>query len=235
MNAADQPPEPAPPRDVLVREVLFASVGILAALALVKHLRPVVPLVAEHAFTIAAGLQLYVPILLIGKRGITRESLGASLARWREDLALVAVLAIATTIPYAIGHHVWQTEVFHRPFHLRLPDDLLTSVLLQVFVVALAEEMFFRGYLQERMERLWPAKRRLFGAPFGVAIVASSAVFALAHFVGEYDPSRLGPFFPSLVFGLLRARTGTIVGAIGYHAFSNILAEVLWASYHSKP
>lgn len=234
MNERTDPPS-QPPRAVLVREVFVASLGILVALAIVKHLRPVAPLVAEHAFTIAAGLQLYVPILLIGKRGITRDTLGASLAKWREDLALVAVLAVATTIPYAIGHHLWQTELLHRPFHFRLPDELLTSVLLQIFVVALAEEMFFRGYLQERMARLWPAKRRLLGAPFGAAILASSAVFALAHFVGEYDPSRLGPFFPSLVFGLLRARTGTIVGAIGYHAFSNILAEVLWASYHSKP
>lgn len=224
------------PRPVLLREVLVASLGVLVVLGALKHLDRAVafpPAVAEWVSvgTVAAALQLYVPLWLVGRRGISWESLGLTLRAWRRDLAAVAVLAALTTVPFALGHHLWQTAYLGRSFSFALPSRFLELVVVQVAVVGLAEELFFRGYLQERMARLWPARRHLFGAPFGRAVVWTSVVFALAHFVGEYRFDRLGPFFPSLVFGLLRGRTGTIVGAVGYHAFCNILSDVLFASY----
>jgi membrane protease YdiL (CAAX protease family) len=220
-----------PSRRDLAREAVIASVGILLVLTVVKHAGALIPVIGAYAFTAAAAIQLYVPLMLIGKRGITKASLGLSLDKWRADLAAVAVLAVVTAVPFAIGHHYWQTVLMHHPFKPRLPDGVLEAVVTQVLVVALAEELYFRGYLQERLQRIWPAKRKLFGVPFGMAIVVAAAVFALAHFLGEYQLDRLGPFFPALVFGLLRARTGTIVGSIAYHAFCNVLGEVLWASY----
>jgi CAAX protease family protein len=220
-----------PTRPELVKEAWIAGAGILAFLALVKHAGQIVPFIGEHAFTFAAAAQLYVPVLLIGRRGVTRASLGLVLSRWREDLSLVALLSLVTIVPFAIGHHFWQTLLNHRPFHARVPEDLIANVLTQIFVVALAEELYFRGYLQERLTRIWPPSKRIFGVPFGLAIVVAAAVFALGHFVGEYRPDRLGPFFPALLFGLLRQRTQTIVGAVAYHAFCNILSDVLWASY----
>lgn len=223
--------EPEVPRGALVREVAVASAGIVLLLGCLKHLAALVPLVREHAFTVAAAVQLYVPVGLIGRRGITRETLGLTFARWRADLGAVAVLAVVTGVPFAIGHHFWQTWWLHRTLAPRLPEGLLEDVAVQLGVVALAEELFFRGYLQERMERLWPATRTLLGAPFGRAIVGASVVFALAHFAGEYRVDRLGPFFPGLLFGLLRARTRTIVGSTAYHGLCNLLSDVLWACY----
>jgi membrane protease YdiL (CAAX protease family) len=223
-----------PEKSALARELWIASTGILLLMGIVKHANPnlrILPGVEINAFTIVAAAQLFVPIYLIGRRGITKETLGLRLDRWKEDLLLLFALSVIVTVPFAIGHHYWQTILYHRPFRFRMPDDLLNTVVTEVLVVALAEELYFRGYLQERFSRLWPAKRMLFGAPFGKAIIVSAAIFALAHFVGEYRPDRLGPFFPALVFGLLRARTGTIVAAVGFHAYCNVLGEVLWASY----
>lgn len=220
------------PRPVVVREAWIAALGVLLLLGVVKHLGAAIPFIGRHAFTLAAGAQLYVPIFLIGRRGITKASLGLTFARVREDLTAVAVLGLLTAIPYAVGHHFWQTMVFHHAFRFRIPEDFLLDVVTQVLVVALAEEVYFRGYLQERIDRVVPpARLRIFGVPFGRAVILTSVVFALAHFVGEYRFDRLGPFFPGLVFGLLRARTGTVIGAVGYHAFCNILSDVLWTSY----
>lgn len=230
--STSEPRDAQPPsRAALVREVWIASLAVLAVLAVVKHVGVFVPFVGEHAFTIAAAFQLYVPVYLIGRRGITAESLGLTFAQWKSDLKWVAILAVIVTVPFAIGHHYWQTELFHRTFRLRFPPDFVESVVVQVLVVGLAEELYFRGYLQGRMQELWPAKHKIVGAPVGGAIFAAAAVFALAHFVGEYRPDRLGPFFPALLFGWLRARTTTIVGAVGFHAFCNVLADVLWACY----
>lgn len=234
--ATDAPTDDAgahPERPALVREALLAGFGILLVLGVVKHVGAVVPFVGRHSFTIAAAVQLYVPIFLIGRRGITKHFLGLRWDRWRADLFGAGVWAVVVTVPFAVGHHLWQTGLHHRTFTWRMPDNLLETLLIQVLVVGLAEELFFRGYLQGRLEQLWPAKRRLFGVPFGAAIVVAAAVFALAHFVGEYRPDRLGPFFPALVFGWLRARTGTILGAVVFHAYCNVLGDILYTFYRS--
>jgi membrane protease YdiL (CAAX protease family) len=227
----DETIESPPTREALIKEAWIAVVAILLLLGVVKHVGRFVPFIGDNAFTIAAAFQLYVPVLLIGKRGVTKESLGLVLSRWKEDLSLVGLISLITIVPFAIAHHFWQTLLFHRLFHARLPEDVLQSIITQFLVVAIAEELYFRGYLQERLTRIWPPTRRIFGVPFGWAIVVSAAVFALGHFVGEYRPDRLGPFFPALVFGLLRQRTQTIVGAAAYHAFCNLLGDVLFASY----
>jgi uncharacterized protein len=222
---------PPPDRPALIREAWIASLGILIAFGLLKQVGPMIPFLGEHVFTIAAAIQLYVPLMMIGRRDITRRSLGLTLVAWRQDLRLLAILAALTTIPFAIGHHFWMTGFFGLQFRLNWPDGFVERVLTQIFVIALAEELFYRGYLQERLQRIWPAKRKLFGAPFGAAILVAASVFALAHFVGEYRFDRLGPFFPALLFGLMRSRTQTIVGAIGYHAYCNLLGDFLWACY----
>lgn len=221
-----------PDRAALRREVLRASIGILVVLGVLKHLGALVPPIAEYAFAAAAVAQLYGPLWIADRTGLDRDALGLDTRRWPRDVALALALGVATIVPFAIGHHWWQTELFHRTFRLQLADGLLVMVLTQVIAVALPEELFFRGYLLGRMEALWPARRRLFGAPFGAALLWSSVVFALAHFVGEYAPARLGPFFPALLFGLLRLRTGSIVAAVTYHAFCNVLSAMLWACYH---
>lgn len=219
-------------RAALAREVLYASLGILVLFTVVKHLGRAIPAFGPHAFTVAAAAQLYVPILLIGRRsGLSYQTLGLHKGDLRRDLLLCLGLCVLTVLPYALLHHVWQTVVGHRVLWPRWPYGLGTKLLTQIFLVALPEELFFRGYLQRRMELLWPAQRRLFGVPFGKAIILASFVFALGHFVGEYRPDRLGPFFPALVFGLLRTRTNSLVTPILYHAFCNVLSDALFVSY----
>lgn len=219
-------------RRALAQEVLYASLGILLLFTVVKHLGRAVPAFGPHAFTVAAAAQLYVPILLIGRRvGISYESLGLQRGDLRRDLLLCLVLCLVTIIPFAVLHHLWQTVVGHRTLWPRWPHGIGVKLLTQVFLVALPEELFFRGYLQRRMELLWPAGRKLFGVPFGKAVIVASAVFALGHFVGEYRPDRLGPFFPALLFGLLRTRTNSLVTPVLYHAFCNVLSDALFVSY----
>lgn len=218
------------PRSAIVQEAALASFGILFVLGLIKHLKGV-PVVASFGFTAALGLQLYFPLLRRGRNGVTTASIGLGLATWRIDLKWFLMWGLLVTPFFVFGHHFYQTIFMGRGFNFALPEDILQRLFMQTLVVALAEEVFFRGYLQERFERLWPARRKLFGVPFGAAILLGSAVFALAHFVGEYNPARLGPFFPSLLFGLLRARSGSIWGAAGLHAYFNVLGDLVWASY----
>ncbi len=98
-------------------------------------------------------------------------------------------------------------------------------------MIALPEEAFYRGYLLTALDDIWPPARRLLGARVGLGLVVSSAVFALGHLLTEFNPSRLAVFFPALVFGWLRARTGGVGAAILFHAFCNLFASYLARGY----
>jgi membrane protease YdiL (CAAX protease family) len=115
--------------------------------------------------------------------------------------------------------------------HLHAPPDALLLAVSQLVVVAIPEELFFRGYLMERLEQVWPPTRRIAGAKVGWALIVSSALFALGHLAVIPNPQRLAVFFPALLFGWMRARTRSIAAGALFHALCNVLADVLHTSY----
>jgi uncharacterized protein len=112
-------------------------------------------------------------------------------------------------------------------FHLRMPDGFAVLLLSQILVVAVPEELFFRGYLMSRFELRWPSTRRLLGAAVGWPLLLSSVLFAAGHFFVDLAPARLAVFFPALVFGWMRSRSGSIAPAALFHALCNVLSEIL--------
>ena len=118
-------------------------------------------------------------------------------------------------------------------FTLVLPDDLGNRVLGQLLVIALPEEAFFRGYLQSALDGHWKAKRwNILGGKVGWGWLLSAAIFAAGHLLTVPDnPGRLAVFFPALLFGWLRARTGGVGAGILFHACCNLFSATLAASY----
>ena len=104
------------------------------------------------------------------------------------------------------------------------------AVVVGLFAVALPEEVFHRGYLMSALEQRWPAKRTVFGVPFGWAAVLSSALFALGHLVTMANTARLATFFPALVFAWLWRRSDSLWAPALFHVGSNLLMDVLLAS-----
>lgn len=147
------------------------------------------------------------------------------------DLGLALGLALITFPPFAIGHHFWQQAFGAGAYAFRVPDDLLVTLAKNVFLVALPEEMFYRGFLEHRLERWMPTRLRVLLIPISRTVLLASALFALGHFLGEYNPARLGPFFPAFVFSALTRRSGSIMGAVVYHGASNAFSALLLAGY----
>jgi uncharacterized protein len=113
------------------------------------------------------------------------------------------------------------------PSHADLPADFALVAVTQLVVIAVPEELFFRGYLLGRLEQRWPPVRRLFGAPVGRALLVSSLLFAVGHVLVDLNPQRVAVFFPALVFGWMRARTGSIAAGAAFHALCNLYSELL--------
>jgi membrane protease YdiL (CAAX protease family) len=151
---------------------------------------------------------------------------------FRKDMGAVLVLCAVFFPPFALAHFGWQSMLglHHKAF--RVPPDILVFWAKNTFLIALPEELFYRGFLETRLERWWPTKRStLFGIPLGRTVFVASALFALGHFLGEYNPARLGPFFPAFLFSALTRRSGSIAGAVAFHGLCNTFSYLLAAGY----
>ena len=104
---------------------------------------------------------------------------------------------------------------------------LLTFLAVQLLLIALPEEIFYRGYLQTRLQGVFKRRWVVLGGDVGPAVLVTSALFALGHLVAIPSASRLAVFFPSILFGWLRDRTCSVAGPVILHALSNVLLTVL--------
>jgi hypothetical protein len=142
---------------------------------------------------------------------------------------LALLVAAVFFPPFVIGYIAWwdpQTD-----FALKWGDAPLDEALGQVLAIALPEEVFYRGYLQSALDRAWPPRMRVLGADVGMGLVLSSAIFAIGHVATEPHIARLSVFFPSLIFGYLRARSGGVGAPTLFHAACNLLAAYLGRGY----
>ncbi len=169
---------------------------------------------------------------------------------WRELArgAGVGVLACALVFPPFVlafwwfarllpalppGLAAWLAPYLGEPrLAFRLPDGLPLMVAVQVLVVALPEELFYLGLLQASLARAAPGRGvTVLGARLGHGFLLTQALFAAGHLV-TLEPWRLATFFPGLLFGWLRARTGGLAAPVVAHALSNLLVTTLERSFY---
>jgi membrane protease YdiL (CAAX protease family) len=111
----------------------------------------------------------------------------------------------------------------------------MIRIVTQLLVVALPEELFYRGFMQTAWSktRAGGRTRRVLGAELGPGFLRTQLLFALGHLV-VLQPWRLATFFPGLLFGWLRARTGGLAAPVLFHALSNLLMMTLEASFYGS-
>ncbi len=169
--------------------------------------------------------QLYVPLWWIRYNRLEPADFGINI-HGRQDLRRTA-LAIVIIFPiYALLYFGMQWYLAWRnSFVIHIHPDLQIGLAWMFFtelaLVAIPEEVFYRGFLQTRLLRMWP---------FWKAALVANLFFALAHFVGDYNIARLLPFFPGLVFSYLAYRSGSVMGASIFHALCNCFSQVLYKS-----
>jgi membrane protease YdiL (CAAX protease family) len=114
----------------------------------------------------------------------------------------------------------------------RLPERLPLLLAVQLLVVALPEELFYRGWMQTSWARSAPGRGvTVLGARLGAGFLATQLLFAAGHLV-TLQPWRLATFLPGLLFGWLRERTGGLAAPVVAHALSNLLMSTLERSFY---
>jgi len=250
---AHRPPTPDPPRR-LVKTWAKAIFGLAVARA-VSLLEPTGILAANLA-GVAAVLFVALSDARVKKGGgsWTEHGVPAGSLRDRSTWsawgrgALYGLFSCALVLPcfgLLFAGYAWLLSHFSpslfgaalpyaRPAHLalRLPPDLFLRALLQILVVALPEELFYRGWMQTSWARGAPGRGvRVLGARLGAGFFSTQILFAAGHLV-LLDPLRLVTFLPGLWFGWLRERTGGVAAPVLAHALSNLFLQALEASFY---
>ena len=173
--------------------------------------------VAHHGLSLGG---LFDPEPLSARR-LTREAARA--------LGFAALIALIVFPFFWVGYVMWWKPTL--PFSPAPPPRWNEDVLGQLLVIALPEEAFYRGYLQTAFDDAFRRHVKLLGVRVGPGLLVSAALFAAGHVLTKVDPNRLAVFFPALLFGWLRARTGGVGAPIAFHAMSNLFADYLARSY----
>jgi len=135
-----------------------------------------------------------------------------------ERLRVGTTLKSASDMPYTIHRSYWW---------------IFNLIIFQFLLVALPEEVFYRGYLQSRLDQVFTKETKVFGVSVSImSLVVTSALFAIGHYITVPSVHRLAVFFPSLLFGWMRRASGGILAPLIFHALCNLFVEFAALHYH---
>lgn len=239
----------APARDrsdlrLLVVGVLLVEVIYLASVHLMEPLLTLVPLIPAHEVmhgTTPAGLRVHLfsfatlglAVVLVARRLHGRgfpSLVGPAGPMLRQMIrvtlvagAMVLVVQMLMLDPAMLDYGEM------RPLGPWLA--LLPLSLAAILVQSGAEELFYRGYVQQQL-----AVRH--ASPW-VWMVLPNLLFAAAHYApgmsyGEAVQYLIWAFFFGVAASDLTARSGTLGPAIGFHLVNNALAFLLYGEAHGS-
>jgi membrane protease YdiL (CAAX protease family) len=198
-------PKPFPVKPLLVFVAVIAAVRLSLSLPAAPILSP--PL-------IAAALFLYSPLPRYRRRGFPAWARATNPGR---SVAFFVLLAGAGAIAFFLFVRLPLPPAIS-PYRGTVP---LTAAMAahHLLLVALPEEVFFRGYLYDAFVE---AGRE--------PVLPVAFLFAVGHFVIAPSPFRLLTFFPALLLGWGRKRSGNVYVPTAVHFLYNLFPSLIGGS-----
>ena len=197
--------------------VFILVIGICKVLHAYRSL----PFLSQTLPVWAAALFLYVPLLVLLRTRTRPELWGLTLRQFLLSLNVFLVVSLLFLPAFVLVYWLYRDVWLQVPVRMSFPQDWLLLLLYHLLCVALPEEVFYRGYVQSRLNQTFSRRVVLLAAPVGFGWLYASFLFALGHFVISFRPEALATFLPGLVFAWLRERTGSIVASTAFHALCN--------------
>ena len=222
-------PAPAPDdldplaRQKIFKQTLWVWFFTMVAIRLVHELQRI-PAIAEYTMIFTAAILIYVPIWIFHRRKERVDFFEKDHIAFLKSLGWFLAVSIVIFPIMEIGNRYYQEIAFHKHYVGVNYKGILQFAFFQLVVIAIPEELFYRGYIQPQLNRIWGRPWRILGAPVGKSLFFTSFIFALSHSLIQLQWWHFSIFFPSLVFGWLRERTGAITAGSLFHALSNVFS-----------
>jgi membrane protease YdiL (CAAX protease family) len=189
---------------------LLVLAGVFAAIRVALFLGPSLPFASPAG--VAAALFLYAPLPHYLRRGTPSwVSVTGPGRSFRTALLLAAagaaafILFVRLPLPPSIS-----------PYRATTTPLSATLVAHLLFLVALPEELFFRGYLYDAFEEAgWEP------------VLPTALLFAAGHVALGATPIRAMTFFPGLLLGWGRKRSGNIYVPLAVHFIYNLYPSLI--------
>lgn len=152
--------------------------------------------------------------------------------RWRLQPGSMRIALIMTTGVFVLFIGLWLVAV-------AIGEDPAPRADLEQFawdatIPNLTEELIWRGVMLAVLDRAFPPRRHVLGAPMGWGVVITSIGFGLGHTIllgadGSWAFSLGGGLFATAMgfaFGWIRARTGSIWPAFALHCAPELGVDV---------
>jgi membrane protease YdiL (CAAX protease family) len=208
-------------------------VFVIGTLKLLYTLRGI-PWIGQSLYPAAAVLLIYPAAFHVLKSRLPVRFFERNFPEIASSLKFFTLTALAIFPPFLLLAHLYQKVFFGTDFRLFRFFWSWSLMAFQVFVIALPEEFFFRGYLQTRLKQKFSKPLSLFGSSFfsvPTAVPITSLIFAASHSFIALQWWHFAIFFPSLVFGWLREKTNGLIASTLFHASCNILMVVVSRIY----
>jgi len=219
-------PGPAPRHPVsLALETALVAIGTLVFLGLLSKVQAhhLQWFVVPGALTAAALVPAWITGRDFPRFGFDGDHIG---------LALGSLCRVCIYVLPMLFLGLWAMKALLVPIPLQPilaeRENGLTWLLYQFLYVAVAEETFFRGYIQGNVMRLfdraaslsWPARQR-------IVILISAACFAAAHVVVQGHILSVLTFLPGMLLAWLFIRTRSLLAPILFHGIANVAYGIM--------
>jgi membrane protease YdiL (CAAX protease family) len=207
-------------------EVSLVFALVIGACKVLHSFRSVT-FISQTLPVLAAALFLYVPLLILLRTRRRPEEWGITQRRFFFSVNVSLLFSLLALPGFILLYWLYRAWWLQIPVRVSFPQDWPLLLVYHLLCVALPEEVFYRGYMQSRLNEAFPKRVNLFWAPVGFGWLYATLLFALGHFVISLRPEALATFFPGLLFGWLRERTGSIVASTLFHALCNATVLLL--------
>jgi len=192
--------------------------------------------ISTAGWFITPGMLIVVAMVPTAIRGNQFPVIGFSDKQIRLTLLVLCRVCVVVFPAMLMGLWLLRFCGFELPLRPVLPQNHKWAcwVFYQFMYVAVAEEVFFRGYVQNNILKLaggvgrgrCPPKlapdRNIRGWRMGwMSIVLSAACFAIAHIIVQGRITSALTFLPGLVLGWLFVRTRSLLAPILFHGLAN--------------
>jgi len=180
--------------------------------------------VSRTAWLVAPGILVAAALIPTAIRRVEFARIGFNIRQMRHSLVVLGWTCIVVFPALFCG--LWLLKSYGLGLLLRpvlLQNQRLSAWLFYQFMyVAVAEEVFFRGFLQSNILRLTSTvmgdQCRL---QQWISIVLSAACFAVAHIIVQSQIISVLTFLPGLILGWLFIRTRSLLAPILFHGLAN--------------